>query len=134
MILLDTHALIWWQALDSKLSARAAAAIEEARSVFVSAVSCWEVGMLVTKGRVALNRDLSQWVADMESEPAIELVSLSPRAGVTTAALVQDGFPGDPADGLLYATAVELHVPFVTADTRIERYARDGRIPCRIVW
>ncbi len=69
MILLDTHALIWWADGDRlRLSANALAAIDEAiecagrpggsPGLLVSAISCWEVAMLVNRGRLALSLDV----------------------------------------------------------------------------
>ena len=53
MIVLDTHALIWWVNGDEQLSARARKAIEKevgSGQVFISAITAWEVAMLVEKG------------------------------------------------------------------------------------
>lgn len=52
MILLDTHAWIWWAASSPRLSRKAARAIEAAKPAYVSAMSCWEVAMLVAKKRL----------------------------------------------------------------------------------
>jgi PIN domain nuclease of toxin-antitoxin system len=41
-LLLDTHALLWWQTDDARLSTRARAAIaNETNEIFVSAASAW---------------------------------------------------------------------------------------------
>lgn len=42
-------------------------------------------------------------------------------------------FPGDAIDRLLYATARDLRVPFVTKDERIRSYARAGR-DIQVIW
>ena len=60
MILLDTHVLVWWVNGDlQRLSPQALAAIEaeiercsqpgQAPGLLVSAISCWEVAMLVQR-------------------------------------------------------------------------------------
>ena len=52
MILLDTHAWIWWVTESARLSAKATQAIVQANSLGVHIISCWEVAMLVEKGQV----------------------------------------------------------------------------------
>lgn len=133
-LLLDTHALLWWQARHRKLSRTATREIRRAEALLVSAITCWEVATLVEQGRVRLDRTVDEWLADMEREPRVELVPLSPRAAAHALALARSGFHGDPADRLLYATAAELMVPFCTADTRIHDYAGGRGVPVRIVW
>lgn len=60
-LLLDTHALLWWQTDDPRLSARARAAIaDEANEVFVSAASAWEIA---TKSRIGKLDGIPQAVA-----------------------------------------------------------------------
>ena len=62
VILLDTHAWVWHVAEPEKLSERAAAAIEESDRIAVSAISCWEVATLVSKGRLAFDRPTRDWL------------------------------------------------------------------------
>ena len=49
-ILLDTNALLWWFVGDSRLSARALAALDEAVEVYFSMVNLWEAGLKMGKG------------------------------------------------------------------------------------
>ena len=56
---LDTHALLWWLAEDGRLSKRARRTIDESPLVGVSAISMWEVAMLVAKRRVELDRPVA---------------------------------------------------------------------------
>ena len=133
-ILLDTHALLWWQAKSKRLSRRAAAEIRRADRILVSAVTCWEVATLLAQGRFTLDRTIDEWLEDMEADPAIELVPLQPRAAVRALELAQAGFHGDPADRLIYATAAEQMVALLTADERIRSFAEHGRPAVRVVW
>lgn len=105
VIVLDTHTLIWWVNGDKQLSAKAKKAIESELpdgEVFVSAISAWEVAMLVAKGRLALTMDIDDW---LETVAAIEGVSFVP---VNTDVAVQSvRLPGefhpDPADRIIVA-------------------------------
>ncbi len=61
------------------------------------------------------------------------VAELTVTAAVAAARLRDQGFPGDPADRLLYATARERGVPLVTKDERLRRHAREQR-DLRVVW
>ena len=62
MIVLDTHAWIWWRADPGRLSVSAARAIADADRIGVSSISVWELGMLIRRGRISLDRDVAHWV------------------------------------------------------------------------
>lgn len=131
MILLDTHVLLWWRALDGRLSRAASRAIERAERVFISPVSCWEVTTLVRLERVRLDRDPLTWVRDLFSDERIELAPLAAQTAAEAGLLT--GLHGDPADRLIYSTARELVVPLVTKDQRLRAYARQTRA-IRTIW
>jgi PIN domain nuclease of toxin-antitoxin system len=57
VIVLDTHVWIWWTSSPSSLSKRARAALERDDELLVPAICCWEVGMLVAKKRLELDRE-----------------------------------------------------------------------------
>lgn len=129
-VLLDTHALLWWQAGGSRLSRTARRAIEEADTVLVSPLSCWEVVTLERLGRIALDRGSSRWVHDLYDTDRIRVAALSPEAAAWAGALGED-FTGDPIDRLLYATARDLRIPLVSKDERLREFA-SGDV--RVVW
>ncbi len=118
LIVLDTHAWVWWAAEPKRLSARAGRAIEDCDEIGVSAISAWEVAMLVAKGRLTLDRDVLVWVRQALALLGVVLVPLSPEIAVASAALGAD-FPGDPADRIVVATALRHHAPLVTRDRRL---------------
>ena len=132
MILLDTHALIWWANDDRlRLSANALAAIDEAiecagrpggsSGLLVSAISCWEVAMLVNRGRLALSLDVERWLALLASHPAVRFLALDPAVAVAATRLPEP-FHADPADRFLVAQARELGIPLLSADSKIRSY------------
>ena len=128
MILLDTHAWVWWAASSSSLSKRAAGAIQAAGIIYVSAISCWEVAMLVAKGRLIFDRDVELWLDLALKLPGIELVPISPTITVRSSRL-EERFLGDPADCIIVATALEYGCAIVSKDERIRRYRR-----VRAIW
>ena len=121
MIVLDTAAWIWRASDPKRLSARARKAIDESERVFVSAISVWEVAMLVAKRRIQLDRPVEQWVDIALALPGIQLAPLEPAIAVRSSKLPGD-FHADPADRIIVATALEKSVPLVTPDERIRSY------------
>lgn len=127
MILLDTHAWIWWVIGSPKLSAKAAAALAAEDEAAVSPVSCWEVAMLVEAGRLRRDRDVAEWVRAALARPEVCAAELTPAIAVAAARL--PGLHGDPADRMIVATALELDCAVVTRDGRLRRYE-----PLRTIW
>lgn len=128
-VLLDTHALLWWQAGTGRLSSAALAAVTTARRVLVSPISCWEVAMLAGKGRIRLDRPVAAWVRDLFAQDRMGIADLTPAIAVGAAELPD--FHSDPADRMLYSTARALQVPLISKDERLHRYAgehRDGTV------
>ena len=67
MIALDTHTLIWWVNGDSQFSPKAKAAIEHEQQnedgiILVSAISAWEIALLVGRDRLTLGMNLDDWL------------------------------------------------------------------------
>ncbi len=122
MIVLDTHAWIWWVTDPKRLSALARETIAEATSIGVSTLSAWEVTMLVSRKRIALDRDVGVWVRQALAQPHVE--PLPPSADIAIAAGLLDAqsFPGDPADRLIYATARANRARLVTRDAAIQAF------------
>lgn len=121
MIILDTHAWVWWNTNPGKLSNTARQAIDEADKVSLCPISCWEVAMLVSKGRLKLDRDVRIWVEQALPEEYITLVPISPSIAVTAGTL-SDDFHGDPADRLIVATAIETKSSLITKDRGIHEF------------
>lgn len=121
MIMLDTHAWLWWVSDPARLGRNAAKAIEAASQIVIGAISCFEVATAVTKGRISLDRGPQDWLAQALALPRVELVGLTPAICVKATQLGRE-FPGDPADRLIVATAMLESASLVTKDARIRRY------------
>jgi PIN domain nuclease of toxin-antitoxin system len=118
MIVLDTHAWLWWASDQTRLSPAALRAIKGAKRLrAVAAISAWEVAMLVAKGRIELDRDPLTWIQDALGLDKVELMPLAPGIAVRSSQLALPH--GDPADRLIAATALELSCPLVTRDERL---------------
>jgi len=131
MIVLDTHAWIWWVSNPEMLSDTARQVIDDAvrrRELFISTISAWEVAMLVEKERLSLALDARDWISRSEALPFVTFVPLSTAIAVESVRL--PGFPhADPADRIIVATALSLGARLVTKDEKLLRY-----VPARSVW
>ena len=121
MIVLDTATWIWRASDPKRLTTRARRAIDEAESALVSAISVWEVAMLVAKRRIQLDRPVEQWVDIALALPGIQLAALDPAIAVRSTKLPGEFHP-DPADRIIVATALENAVAIITPDERIRSY------------
>lgn len=118
MIVLDTHAWIWWVAEPEKLSARAHHAIDAAEALGVCAISCWEVAMLVARRRLEFDRDVLLWIRQALVVPRVTLLPLTPEVCVASVLLARKS-PADPADRMIAAAALEHRASIVTKDSRL---------------
>jgi PIN domain nuclease of toxin-antitoxin system len=118
MIVLDTHAWLWWVSDPSRLSRAAHRRIRAATQIGISAISCLEVATAVTKGRITLDREVLNWLEQALSLPNVELLPLTPLIAVKATQLGND-FPGDPADRVIAATSIVEAAPLVTKDSRV---------------
>ena len=118
MIVLDTHAWLWWAAARVKLPRKVQRRLAAERDLAVSAISCWELGMLIERGRLRLRGDARSGIREALSIEKLQVVPVSEAIAVE-AGLLGAGFHGDPADRIIVATALELKAPLVTKDERI---------------
>lgn len=124
MIVLDTHVWVWWIAASKELSRRARERIESGMgtgAIYVSSISCWEVGMLVSRGRLELTMDAADWIARCEALPFLSFVPVDNEVALRSTRL-----PGrlhdDPADRIIIATALSLGATLVTKDRQLRAY------------
>ena len=132
MIVLDTHAWIWFINAPEELGAQAARAIEQAQGdgqrLHVSCISTWELHMLVAKGRLTLAIAPEVWVARCERLAVLRFEPVNndiARIAVTNSA----SLPADPADRIIVATALYLGAAVVTRDEKIRA---SGVVKC--IW
>jgi PIN domain nuclease of toxin-antitoxin system len=86
--------------------------------VLILAVNAWEIGMLVAKRRIALNRPPSEWWARLAALPGLRVAPLDPAVALA-ASFLRKPFHGDPADRLPAAPALALEATLVTRDRRL---------------
>lgn len=128
-ILLDTCAAIWLQA-GSAFRPDGEAALQEAQKigtqVLVSPITAWEIGLLVSKGRLVLSLPPLTWFEQM-LELGVDLAPLTPDILIASSQL-----PGpplrDPADRIVAATARAMRYRLITRDRPLLDFAASGQV------
>jgi PIN domain nuclease of toxin-antitoxin system len=130
-LLLDTHCWLWIQAGgEDELSRESIRVIEDAArrgALLLSAISVWELAMLVSKSRVTLQTPLLDWVREALRTPGLSVVPLTPEIAVESTRL-PGTFHGDPADRIIVASARETGATIITQDRRILAYTKQGHV------
>lgn len=117
MIILDTHAWIFWLDDPEKLGSGALEAIDEADSLGLSTFSCLEAGILLRKGKISVNEDPERWLERATNIDRLRILAMTPSIAFK-AALLED-FHADPADRVIVTTCRYYGAPLVTRDRLI---------------
>jgi PIN domain nuclease of toxin-antitoxin system len=124
-ILLDTHVVHWWSAEPKRVSSRARKALEDADELVVAAISWYELAWLAKHERITVNVPIRSWLQGLGAQ--LRTIGVTPAIADTAVAL-PSSFPGDPADRLIYATAIEHGLGLVTKDRAIRDHDRPGSV------
>ena len=130
MIVLDTHVLVWAVNGDARLGRNTRKLISETvrtGRVAISAITPWEIALLVEKGRLGLTNETRTWIDAALALPGVYLAPIEPAIAIDSVRLPGD-FHADPADRLIIATARYNKAPLVTADRAILSYAATGLV------
>jgi PIN domain nuclease of toxin-antitoxin system len=130
VILLDTHVVIWSAEGDARLGRKARKLIadrDQTNPFHVSAISAWEIALLVSKGRLNLGGPAQDWLAKTMKHPAWQTLPVDVAAAVESVNLPGD-FHNDPADRFIVAAARLNGLAVVTADRAILDYAKAGHV------
>ena len=120
MILLDTHVVVWLASGDARISNAAQTAIEKARQgvrgLAISDFTLFELSLLFRKKRFDLVTDAESFLSEVEHR----FIVLPITANVALqASELPAGYPKDPADRIIGATALVEDIPLITADRQI---------------
>ena len=126
-IVLDTNALIWLVSGSTNLGTESKQLVNQAVSdndLFVSAMSFWEVGVLVAKGRMLLYVPMFEWRRFALDLGMAEVPVTGDIAMISTA---HNGLPNDPADRIIATTAMVIGGKLVTSDRKLLHWEGDLR-------
>lgn len=127
-VLLDTHVVHWWSAEPDRVSAPARAALEQADDLVVAAISWYELAWLAEHERIAVSIPVPSWLQGLAAQ--LRTIPINP-AIAQTAVSLPSTFPGDPADRMIYATAVESDLHLVSKDKAMREHPHPRPI---VVW
>jgi PIN domain nuclease of toxin-antitoxin system len=127
MLLLDTHAFLWFITNDLQLSSTARALIADpANEILVSPASYWEIAIKVKLGKYPLTVPYLTLITQGIDGNGFKILPIVPKHTdvLTTLPLHHR----DPFDRLLVAQAMVENVPVVSADLQLDAY------PIRRLW
>ena len=119
-MILDTCALLWLAQGGGALSETALHRIDTAPVVYVSAISGFEIGIKVQKGKLHLPVPPADWFAAVLSHHHLDVLVLNLDVCLrsTTLPLMH----ADPCDRMIIAAAQIYHLPVVTTDPLFAQY------------
>jgi PIN domain nuclease of toxin-antitoxin system len=124
MVLLDTHALLWWTVDPDRLSppARAACEAMEKTGGCASSISVWEIGVKLKRGQLELGTSLANYVGRLLQMEFFDLIAVDTATWMENLALAWEH--RDPADRTIVATAKLRGIPIITKDKIIADFYR----------
>ena len=126
-LLLDTHALIWWDEEPARLGAKArAACLDPANELWLSVASVWEIQIKMMLGRLALRKPLKHLIDDQVKQNGLLILPVKFEHVLRVESLPERH--KDPFDRLLVAQALEENYALVSHDTLIAQY------PITTIW
>ncbi len=129
-LLLDTCATIWLSN-DEPVSQETLLALRNARDagepIYVSPITAWELGLLVSRGRMNLLMTPERWFNRLLQAPGLRLADM-PVELLIASSFLPGTPPNDPADRIIAATAREYGYRLVTRDRSLLDYAERGHL------
>lgn len=122
MILLDTHVLVMLALKPERLSRRATRAIAKAEArdgVAIASITLWELALLIDGGHVAVPGSIESFLREICRRPGLTVLEISPEIAALTVHW-PSGFPADPADRIIAATARAHGLLLITRDQRMQ--------------
>ena len=125
-ILVDTHIIIWWLVYPDKIKKTFFDyLIDEKNSVYVSAVSLWEISLKQSIGKLKLSGVEPKDLINLIEESGFELIDLSAKEAVSF-----DKIPKyknkDPFDRMLVWQSIYNNYYFMSSDSKVKEYEKDG--------
>ena len=128
-LLLDTCAAIW--AAEDRLSPSGAELLTRYYNddvpLFFSPITAWELGLLLSRGRIRISRNAFEYFRRISSLPGVQLAAMPPEL-LLASSFLPGTPPSDPVDRILAATAREYGYTLMTRDRTLLAYAEEGHL------
>lgn len=120
-LLLDTHTFLWWVEDAPELSKKARQAMANpGNECFLSLVSCWEMAIKLSLGKLKLAGKLERFIPEQLAANGFRQLEIEFRHVARVATL--SFHHRDPFDRLLAAQAKEEKLAIVSADAVFRQY------------
>jgi PIN domain nuclease of toxin-antitoxin system len=129
-LLLDTHAAVWITEglpIASGATESIDAVHRAGGTIFISAITAWEIGLLVARNRIGLSARPERWFQRVLAIPGVKLADLTPDILIASSFLPGEP-PRDPADRIILATARDVGATLVTRDGILLKYGQAGQV------
>ncbi|WP_137154087.1 type II toxin-antitoxin system VapC family toxin [Rhizobium sp. FKL33] len=128
--LLDTHVWAWAINLDRRLPGNIAAIILDADIIYVSAISVYEICQKVRIGKWPEMEPFTDRLSELAVNQGGRIIDLNP--SIARSAGLLDWDHRDPFDRMLAATALEMGLPILSADSAFDGLADRQAWPGRV--
>jgi PIN domain nuclease of toxin-antitoxin system len=121
MIILDTHIWVnWILGGDTAITPTIVYAMQKERRLAVSAISCFEVSLLASRGKLELPLSVDEWLSEALSNSGVE--SLPVTCEIANRAVALKEIHRDPADRIIIATALVHQAKLASIDSVFPAY------------
>ncbi|MGA2546558.1 MAG: type II toxin-antitoxin system VapC family toxin [Rectinemataceae bacterium] len=125
--LVDTQALLWWDAEPVRIGSAALKEFSNPdNTLYVSHASVWELAIKLRLEKLQLPSSLGVWLKESVQDNGFTLLPISLDAIMKTQDLIMHH--GDPFDRLLIAQAIVNNWPVLSSDAQWDRY------PVQRIW
>lgn len=124
MTIIDTHVLIWLMLDPNKVKNKILERINQAKesnSLYICDISYWELGLLVGKGRLSLDRSLLDFLIIAEEFLKYRTIGINSSVAHHIANMPTE-INRDPADRIITATCLAWSADLITADKNLHAY------------
>ncbi|MFO1258022.1 MAG: type II toxin-antitoxin system VapC family toxin [Gammaproteobacteria bacterium] len=125
-MLIDTHILLWFQLGDTSLNTADINVIKKAHqqnTLYLSAISIWEIAMLQSHGRISLHQPIDKWIE--RATKGIQVIPINTEIAIESTMLPNYQHK-DPANRFIISTARVLGLKLLTKDEKILAYIKQG--------
>lgn len=131
MIILDTHVWVNWILLgESGLTKPIMAAINSQSLMGVSAISCFEVSLLVKQRKLELPLPIDEWLTEALSPSGVNCLPVT--CEISRLSVTLQDIHKDPADRIIIATAITHDAMLASVDSVFPEYPElTGRLISR---